>query len=71
MWRWVMAEVEEAGDITTPATITLSGRQGSRLMLLRAMFEQVGIASELWLLKDQFGPTVLPDGDPLIGWQPF
>ncbi|MFV8756825.1 DUF3857 domain-containing protein [Nannocystaceae bacterium ST9] len=67
LWRWVMAEVEEAGDITTPATITLSGRQGNRLMLLRAMFEQVGIASELWLMRDKFGPTVLPDGDPLIG----
>lgn len=66
MWRWVMAEVEEGGDVTTPATVTLSGRQGNRLMLLRAMFEQVGIRSELWLLRDKFGPTQLPDGDPLI-----
>jgi tetratricopeptide (TPR) repeat protein len=67
MWRWVMSEVEEAGDITTPATVTLSGRQGNRLVLLRAMFEQVGIASELWLLRDEFGPTVLPEGDPMVG----
>jgi tetratricopeptide (TPR) repeat protein len=66
MWRWVMAEVEEAGDITTAATLTLAGRQGNRLMLLRAMFEQVGIESELWLLKDEYGPTVLPEGDPLV-----
>ena len=66
IWRWVMAEVEEGGDITTPATITLSGRQGNRLVLLRAMFEQVGIASELWLLRDKFGPTVQPGGDPLV-----
>lgn len=66
VWRWVMAEVEEGGDITTPATITLAARQGNRLMLLRAMFEQVGIASELWLLRDKFGPTLVPEGDPLI-----
>ncbi len=67
LWRWVMAEVEEAGDITMPATVTLASRQGNRLLLLRAMFEQVGIASELWLMRDKFGPTVLADGDPMIG----
>ncbi len=66
LWRFVTNEIEEAGDLSTPATITLSGRQGNRLILLRAMLEQAGIASELWLLRDRFGPTIQPGGDPLV-----
>lgn len=66
LWRWVVDEVEEAGDLTTPATVTLSARQGNRLLLLRAMLESVGIDSELWLLRDRFGPTIREGGDPLV-----
>ncbi|HVI01406.1 MAG TPA: hypothetical protein VM869_21960, partial [Enhygromyxa sp.] len=67
LWRWVVDEIEEAGDLTTPATVTLSGRQGSRLMLLRALAQAAGIDTEIWLLRDRFGPTILPNGDPLVG----
>lgn len=66
LWRWVVDEIEETGDLTTPATLTLAARQGGRLMLLRAMLEAVGIDSELWLLRDRFGPTIVPGGNPLV-----
>ena len=64
--RWVVEEIESEGELGTPATLTLSGRRGNQLSLLRAMFEAVGIDSELWLLRDRFGPTVHRGGDPLI-----
>lgn len=67
LWRWVVDEIEDAGELTTPATVTLSARQGSRLMLLRALAQAAGIDTELWLLRDRFGPTILPNGDPLVG----
>src|SRR5690606_18129 len=49
LWAWVVEEIEEAGDITVPATATLSARRGNRLMLLKAMLREVGVRSELWL----------------------
>ncbi|HLT37721.1 MAG TPA: hypothetical protein VK034_15615, partial [Enhygromyxa sp.] len=67
LWRWVVDEIEDAGDLSTPATVTLSARQGSRLMLLRALAQAAGIPTELWLLRDRFGPTIIPGGDPLVG----
>jgi tetratricopeptide (TPR) repeat protein len=67
LWRWVVDEIEDAGDLTVPATVTLSARQGSRLMLLRALAQAADIDTEIWLLRDRFGPTILPDGDPLVG----
>jgi hypothetical protein len=66
LWRWVVDEIEDGGDLSTPATITLSGRQGSRLMLLRAMCEAVGIDNQMWLLRDRFGPNIYEDGNPLV-----
>jgi tetratricopeptide (TPR) repeat protein len=67
LWRWVVDEIEDAGDLTTPATVTLAARQGSRLMLLRALAQAAGLDTQIWLLRDRFGPTILPDGDPLVG----
>jgi tetratricopeptide (TPR) repeat protein len=66
LWRWVVSEIEDGGDLTTPATATLAARQGSRLMLLRAMCEAIGLDTQLWLLRDRFGPTIRENGDPLV-----
>lgn len=66
LWTWVVNEVEDAGDLTVPATATLSARQGSRLMLLRALCEAAGVDTQVWLLRDRFGPTVIEGGDPLV-----
>lgn len=66
LWRWVVDEIEDTGDLTTAATVTLAARQGSRLMLLRALAQAAGLDTELWLLRDRFGPTIRPGGDPLI-----
>jgi tetratricopeptide (TPR) repeat protein len=66
LWRWVVSEIEDGADLTTPATATLAARQGSRLMLLRAMCEAVGIDTQMWLLRDRFGPTIREGGDPLV-----
>ncbi|MFO7562930.1 MAG: hypothetical protein R6X02_09840 [Enhygromyxa sp.] len=66
LWRWVVDEIEEAGNLSTPATVTLAAKQGSRLILLRALARAAGIETELWLLRDRFGPTIEPGGDPLI-----
>ena len=66
LWRWVVDEIEEGGDLTLPATVTLAGRRGSRLMLLRALCQAAGIDSQLWLLRDRFGPTIYPEGNPLV-----
>jgi cellulose synthase operon protein C len=66
LWRWVVDEIEDRGDLSTPATVTLAAKQGSRLMLLRALARAAGIDTELWLLRDRFGPTIRPGGDPLV-----
>lgn len=66
LWTWVVEEVEEAGDITAPATVTLSGRKGNRLMLLKALLREAGVKSELWLARDNFALKPLPGGNPLL-----
>ncbi len=66
LWSWVVDNVEPAGDLTVPATETFAAKAGNRLMLLRAMLNEVGIESELWLLKDAYGPKPLPGGHPLV-----
>ncbi|KIG14767.1 hypothetical protein DB30_06353 [Enhygromyxa salina] len=66
LWRWVVDEIEDGGDLSTPATVTLAARQGSRLMLLRAMCEAVGIDNQMWLLRDRFGPNIYEGGNPLV-----
>jgi len=66
LWRWVVDEIEESGDLTSPATATLAARRGSRLMLLRALCEAANIDTQLWLLRDRFGPTIYEGGDPLV-----
>lgn len=66
LWSWVVEEVEEAGDMTTAATVTLSARKGSRLVLLRALLREVGVKSELWLARDKFGLEPLPGGSPML-----
>ncbi|MCB9705702.1 MAG: tetratricopeptide repeat protein [Myxococcales bacterium] len=65
LWRWVVENVEDAGDISTPATLTLSARQGNRLMLLRAFLQELGFRSEIWIARDRFGPSLLKDGHPM------
>ena len=66
LWRWVVTEIEDAGDLTTPATVTLAARQGSRLTLLRAMCDAIGLDTQIWLLRDRFGPVIHEHGDPLV-----
>lgn len=66
LWSWVVENVEDAGDLSTPATATLAGRTGSRLMLLRAMLREAGLPAELWLARDGYGPRPLPGGHPLV-----
>ncbi|MEM6992070.1 MAG: tetratricopeptide repeat protein [Myxococcota bacterium] len=64
LWRWVVDNVEEQGDLTIPATVTLAGRGGNRMMLLRAMLRYAEIDAELWLARDKFGTKPLPGGHP-------
>lgn len=66
LWRWVVENVEDGGDLSTPATATLAARAGSRLMLLRAMLREAGIEAELWLARDRFGAAPLPGGHPML-----
>jgi cellulose synthase operon protein C len=66
LWTWVVENVEDAGDLSVPATATLAARTGSRLMLLRAMLRQADIEAELWLARDGYGPRPLPGGHPLV-----
>ncbi|MEM7154982.1 MAG: hypothetical protein AAF799_19195 [Myxococcota bacterium] len=66
LWSWVVENVEDAGDLGVPATATLAGRTGSRLMLLRAMLREAGIDAELWLARDGYGPKPIPGGHPLV-----
>jgi hypothetical protein len=65
LWAWVVENIEEAGDLSTAATRTLGARQGNRMMLLKAMLEEVGVQSELWLARDAFGPTQVGPDHPL------
>lgn len=64
--RWVVENIEEAGDLTIPATLTLSARKGSGLMLLKSLLREAGLRAELWLARDNFGPALLPGGNPLF-----
>jgi len=66
LWGWVMENVEDAGDMTAPATSTLAARQGNRLMLLRAMLQHLGIRNEMWLARDRFGTEILANGHPSV-----
>ncbi len=65
LWRWVLENIEEAGDITVGATQTLAARKGNRLMLLRTLLGEVGIRSELWVGRDRFGPSLVEGGHPM------
>ncbi|MBX7083241.1 MAG: tetratricopeptide repeat protein [Nannocystaceae bacterium] len=65
LWHWVVENVEDGGDLGTPATATLTARSGSRLMLLRTMLREAGVHAELWLARDRFGPEPLPGGHPM------
>lgn len=66
LWTWVVENVEDAGDLSTPATATFAARTGSRMMLLRSMLREAGLDAELWLARDGYGPKPLPNGNPLI-----
>ncbi len=65
LWHWVVENVEDGGDLGTPATATLTARSGSRLMLLRTMLREAGVHAELWLARDRFGPEIVPGGHPM------
>lgn len=66
LWSWVVEEVEEAGDLTISATVSLSARKGNRLVLLRALLREVGIHAELWLARDRFGLPMIAGGSPML-----
>ncbi len=66
LWNWCIDNVEDAGDMSLPATRTLASRHGNRLMLLRAMLRVAKIDSELWLARDAFGPSRPPSGERLF-----
>ncbi|MBK8237647.1 MAG: tetratricopeptide repeat protein [Deltaproteobacteria bacterium] len=65
LWRWVVENIDDAGDLAAPATVTLAARSGSRLMLLRTMLREAGLHAELWLARDKFGPAPLAQGHPM------
>ncbi|TPV93907.1 MAG: tetratricopeptide repeat protein [Myxococcales bacterium FL481] len=65
LWSWVMTNVEDGGDLARPATRTLAQRRGDRLMLLRAMLQVAGIRSQLWLIRDKFGPKPVGGSHPM------
>ncbi|MEZ4452800.1 MAG: hypothetical protein R3B09_25285 [Nannocystaceae bacterium] len=65
LWRWVVDKIEEGGDISASATVSLSARRGNRLMLLRALLREVGIRSEIWVARDRFDTPLIPGGHPL------
>jgi tetratricopeptide (TPR) repeat protein len=64
--RWVVENIEEVGDLQIPATLTLSVRKGGGLMLLKSMLREAGLRAELWLARDNFGPTLEPGGNPMF-----
>lgn len=66
LWRWVLENIEETTPIAYPATVTLSDRKGSALMLLRVMLHEVGVRNEVWLTRDKFGPADKQGGHPLV-----
>mgnify|MGYP002619842990 CR=1 FL=1 len=66
LWRWVVENIEDGGDLSTPATATLASRAGNRLMLLRALLREAGVRNELWLARDGHGPKTLDGGHPLL-----
>ena len=66
LWSWVVANVQETSSAVYPATATLADREGSALMLLRAMLNEAGIRSELWLTRDRFGPEDIEPQSPLV-----
>jgi len=67
LWSWVVEHIEEDGDLSTPATVTLAGRRGNRTMLLHALACSIGIESEFWLVRSAFAPRELPGGNPRLG----
>lgn len=66
LWGWVVENIADGGDLSTPATATLASRSGNRLMLLRTLLREAGIRNELWLARDAFGPKKLDGGHPMI-----
>lgn len=63
---WVLTNIEDTADISTPATMTLSAKQGSRLMLLKALLREAGVKAELWVGRDRFGPSAIKGGHPMV-----
>ena len=59
--RWVVENVEEVGELTVPATLTLSARKGSGMLLLKTMLREAGVRAELWIARDNFGADLKPD----------
>jgi len=66
LWHWVVNNIEDRGDLTSPATVTLAERGGSRLMLLLTMLRVADVDAELWLARDAFGTEALKDGHPMF-----
>lgn len=66
LWSWVMNNIDEGGDITTPATVTLTARSGNRLTLLQAMASAVDIKTDLLVARDRFDPPAVEGGAPML-----
>jgi len=66
LYDWVLENIEETGDLSNGATMTLSAGKGSRLMLLKTMLREAGIYTELWVGRDRFGPQDQDGGHPLL-----
>ena len=64
--RWVVENIEEVGELTVPATLTLSARKGSGMILLKTMLREAGLRAELWIARDNFGADLKPAGNPLF-----
>lgn len=66
IYDWVLENIEETGDLSDGATLTLSAGKGSRLILLKTMLREAGIYTELWVGRDRFGPQDQKGGHPLL-----
>ena len=58
--RWVVENIEEVGELTVPATLTLSARKGSGMILLKTMLREAGLRAELWIARDNYGADLKP-----------
>jgi tetratricopeptide (TPR) repeat protein len=66
LWTWVVENIDDGGDLSSPSTATFATRRGNRLVLLATMLDLAGVDHELWLARNRHGPKSLPGGHPMI-----